>query len=141
MKFIEELKRLNVIKAAISYLAVSFALLDAADIVSPIMGLPAGFTRVLFIILAVLFPAWLIFAYIFEWTPQGFRKTDAVPEAQSEFKKTSRRLNHYIIAGLSVALLLMVVDRVFNVTGQMMEPTATVHTIAVMPFEHDSPSE
>lgn len=137
-KLISELQRRNVIKAAISYLVLAYALIEASSILFPILKLDSGYNRVLLIILAVLFPCWLVFAYIYEWTPDGFKKTDEVPEEKSLYKTTERKLNHAIIAGLSVVIVLLVVDRVFHVSEDMITTTPETSTIAILPFTNQS---
>ena len=136
MNLFEELKRRNVIKAAISYLVLAFALLEAADIVFPIIGADPGAVRIILILATVFFPVWLVFAYIYEWTPNGFKKTDNVATADSVSHTTSKRLNRWIIGGLSLAIVLLVADRVFNVSGDLMQTQPETKTIAVLPFSH-----
>ena len=139
MNFLKELQRRNVIKAAISYLVLAFALLEAADIIFPIIGLNQSLVRYLLIMLVVFFPIWLIFAYIYEWTPTGFRKTDNVKEDESAYKSTSKRLNQWIIGGLLLAISLLILDRVFNVSASLIEVEPNVSTIAILPFSNESP--
>jgi len=109
MKIFENLKRRNVIKAAVSYLVLAFALLEAADIITPIIGFSGNAVRYLLIMMVVLFPVWLVFAYIYEWTPTGFKKTAHVRTEESVYKSTSKRLNLWIIGGLLVVVTLLVV--------------------------------
>ncbi len=141
LRFFKELQRRNVVKAAISYVVLSYALLEIATILTPIIGLDKGYTRILLIILVAVFPFWLIFAYIYEWTPEGFKQTDKVPEQESHHKATNKKLNHYIIGGLSVIIVLLIVDRVFNVTGDMIQNGPKESIIAVLPFSHQSQEE
>ena len=105
--FFQELKRRNVIKAAISYLVISFAVLEAADIVFPIFNISDVVLRWLFIILGIGFPIWLIFAWLYQLTPEGIKKTTNLDPKNSITKKTSNRLNQVIIAALSIAVVLL----------------------------------
>lgn len=141
LKFFKELQRRNVVKAAISFVVLSYALLEIATILTPIIGLDKGYTRILLIILVIVFPFWLVFAYIYEWTPTGFKQTDKVPEEESHYKATNKKLNHYIIGGLSIIIVLLIVDRIFNVTGEIIQQKPTENIIAVLPFSHQSPDE
>ncbi len=138
LQFFQELKRRNVVKAAISFVVFSYAILEIATILSPILNLEKSYSRIILIVLVVLFPFWLVFAYIYEWTPEGFKQTDKIPEEQSLHRATSKRLNHYIIAGLSVIIVLLVIDRVFNVTQDLMNEGSKEKVIAVLPFSHQS---
>ncbi|MFY0686519.1 MAG: hypothetical protein JXQ90_05105 [Cyclobacteriaceae bacterium] len=139
-RLLKELNRRNVIKASLSYIALSWMFLEAADIIFPILGLTANQLKILLIALTVGFPVWVVFAYVFEWTPQGFRKTDEIAEEDSINQKTSHRLNRYIIAGLSIAVVLLVSDRLFNISGYA-EVKNMERSIAVLPFENLSNDE
>ncbi len=139
MKFFKELQRRNVIKAAISYLVLAFALLEAADIIFPIIGVTQIAVQYLLLVAVVFFPIWLIFAYVYEWTPTGFRKTDNVKEDESVHQSTSKRLNQWIIGGLLLAVGLLIVDRIFNVSAGLIEAEPKVSTIAILPFSNESP--
>ena len=37
------------------------------------------------------FPLWIIFVYVYEWTPTGFQKTDEVEEQTSVYKQNGKR--------------------------------------------------
>jgi TolB-like protein/lipopolysaccharide biosynthesis regulator YciM len=132
-KFFRELQRRNVIKASISYIAISWVLLEASDILFPILGIDPGFVKYFLIALLIGFPFWIAFAYIFEWTPAGYKKTSEVSPEQSEYRSTGKKLNLYIILGLSLAVVLLLSDRIFNVTGGA-NSTLPEKSIAVLPF-------
>lgn len=141
MNFFQELRRRNVYKAAISYVVISWAALQASDIIFPIIGLPERGLRYLLIALIVGFPMWIVFAYIFEWTPKGFRKTDDVAPQQSMNKQTDKKLNQVIIMGLSLAVVLLISDRIFGITYSGESTTEQTKSIAVLPFENMSVEE
>lgn len=135
-KLLRELKRRNVIKAAISYVVFAWVLIQAASIFFPTFGLGDGAMKIMMIVLIAAFPIWLIFAYIFEWTPQGFKKTTEVNEESSLSKVTNKKLNGIIIAGLSLAVILLITDRIFSFTKlSQMEQSKS---IAVLPFDNMS---
>ena len=135
-RFIQELKRRNVIKATISYVVFAYAILEIANLLFPIVGIDKASIKIVLIVLIIACPLWVAFAYIYEWTPEGFRKTDAIPEEQSYHKSTSRKLNHYIIGGLSLVIVLLVADRVYDLSGDLMQPKNQTSIIAVLPFSH-----
>lgn len=73
--FIEELKRRRVIRVALVYVAVSYVIAEAADLVFPRLQLP-DWTVTLVIGLAIVgFPLALVLAWAFELTPEGVRPT------------------------------------------------------------------
>lgn len=138
MKLFKELKRRNVFKAAISYLVAAWVILQIVAIVFPILQINLVFQRWIFIALVIGFPAWIVFAYIYEWTPEGFKQTSKVAEDEHAQKTINRRSNQYIIAGLSLAIILLLADKVFHLTANMGPGTVKQSTIAVLPFSHMS---
>lgn len=138
---IRELQRRNVFKAAISYAVFAWVFIQVASILYPVIGWGSGGIRITLIVLIIGFPLWLIFAYIFEWTPDGFKKTTDVEEEASVAKSTSKKMNAIIIAGLSLAILLLVADRIFYFTGDTKTTVNDDKSIAVMAFADMSPEK
>lgn len=138
-KFFQELQRRNVIKATLSYIFISWALLQVGAIIFPILGVGDGAMRILLIALAIGFPIWFVFAYVFELTPSGFKKTSEVAPESSIHKSTGKRLNIFIMAGLSIAVVLLLVDRIFNLTGA--DDQSNDKSIAVLAFADMSPEK
>ena len=136
----KNLQRRNVIKAAISYVVIAWAILQAADIIFPAIGIPESSIRYLLIGLIIGFPIWIIFAYIYEWTPDGFKKTESVAEEASVYKKTSKRLNSFIITGMALAIVLLLLDRFYGFTANAGARDVR-KAIAVLPFKNLSGDE
>ncbi len=133
--FFDQLRRRNVIKSAISYVVLSWAILQAADIIFPLLHIEDSVLRVILMVLVIGFPIWVVFAYFFEWTASGFKLTSQVAEEKSISKTTSRRLNHYIIGGLIIAVILLVADRLTNFSGTLPNRSFE-RSIAVLPFDN-----
>ncbi len=140
-RFLHELQRRNVIKAAISYIVFSWVLIQAASIVYPSFGWGQKAISNTLIVLIIGFPLWIVFAYVFEWTSKGFKKTDGIPDNTSVSKATGKRLNRIIIIGLSLQVLLLVADRFFNFTGAMKQNVGNDRSIAVLAFDDMSPNK
>jgi len=75
-RFFAELKRRKVFRVAAVYGAVTFVVLQAADILVPALALPDAFMRGIALISVLLFPVALVLAWAFEMTPDGVRRTD-----------------------------------------------------------------
>ncbi len=138
--FIQKLQERNVFKAAISYVAISWAILEGANMLFPILNISPSTIRILFFVLAIGFPAWVIFAYLYERTPEGFKKSEEVVPEASITKDTSKKLNAIIIGGLLLAVIFLISDRFFNFTEGVFEGLDP-NTIAVLPFENQSSKE
>lgn len=109
--FFEELKRRHVWRVAVAYAVAGWLLVQVATQVFPIFHMP-DWTAQIVVILAVLgFPVAVVFAWVYEITPEGVRRTEPVgspgarPEQQS--REIGRKLNTVIIAVLAVAVALL----------------------------------
>ncbi|WMN12252.1 tetratricopeptide repeat protein [Marivirga salinae] len=138
--FFQELQRRNVIKSAISYVVIGWAILQVADILFPAFKIPDSAIRYVLYALIGGFPIWVIFAYIYEWTPAGFQRTSTVQNEASVHQQTGKRLNFFIFGGMALAIILLLADRVFNFTDTL-ETTDEKKAIAVLPFENMSTAE
>lgn len=66
------------------YAAVAFAVLEAADIVIPVLGWPPVAIRWVIGVALLGFPVTLIFAWVFDFTPKGVVRTKALEEEALE---------------------------------------------------------
>ncbi|MEQ8241201.1 MAG: tetratricopeptide repeat protein [Cyclobacteriaceae bacterium] len=139
-KFIEELKRRNVLKASLSYAIIGWVLLQVGDILFPVIGIEDLGMRILLITLLIGFPIWVVFAYFYESTPEGFKKTEDVEEEKSIHHATSKKLNFYIIGGLVLVVALLVFDRIFQIDVGL-ETAERDKSVAILPFKNLSASE
>lgn len=74
MSVFRELQRRKVIRVASVYLVASWLLLQIAATIAPILSLPSWFEKLVFALLALGFPIALIFAWVFERTPDGVKR-------------------------------------------------------------------
>jgi len=75
MSFFAELKRRKVIRVAVVYAATAFAVLEAADIMLPLMGVPEWGINLVFALIVLGFPIALVLAWALELTPDGLKRT------------------------------------------------------------------
>jgi len=127
-KYISELKRRNVIKSGIAYLVVAWVLLQVFSILLPLFEAPLWVLRTLTLLLAMGFPIWIVFSWIYEITPEGIKKTKQVKSEESELNKSGRKLNKLIIVFLSIAVVFLLVKLNWNqsksednIVGQLEE--------------------
>jgi hypothetical protein len=113
MSLIQQLKRRNVIRVGIAYCVVGWLVLQMASMVAPMLGLPAWIMPVLLSIGVLGFPFILLFAWSFEITPQGLRRTEQVQPGQSIVEETRATLNKVITSLLVLALLLVLAEQYF----------------------------
>jgi TolB-like protein/Tfp pilus assembly protein PilF len=146
----EQLKQRNVFRVAVLYLVVCWLILDPVHVIFHMAGVPEWVNRLVLIVMAVGFPAVLIFAWVYEITPEGLKPTIDVPHGQSIRKLTGRRLDRAIIAVLAVALAYFVVDKFWlskraasstvntTVAGRRTSPAVPEKSIAVLALANES---
>jgi TolB-like protein/Tfp pilus assembly protein PilF len=111
MSLIAELQRRNVIRFAGLYLVGAWLLVQVAGTVLPMFGAPAWLPRSIVLLLAIGFVPALVFAWVFELTPEGIKRDAEVTAAESIAPQTARRMDRMIIAVLVLALGFFAFDR------------------------------
>ncbi len=130
-KFIEELKRRNVIKATIAYLVVSWIVIQVALAVLPTFAVPDWVIQAIIIVMAIGLPIWIVICWIYDITPQGFEKTPKELEKQFKKELINKRLNVFIIVSLSIAVIVLTLNLSFFNSDLDKE-----YSIAVIPFDN-----
>jgi TolB-like protein/tetratricopeptide (TPR) repeat protein len=102
--FLAELRRRNVYKVGVAYAVVGWIALQAASFLLPSFGAPAWVFRVLVLLVVLGFVLALAFAWAFELTPEGLKRTHEVPLEHSITHHTGRKLDFAIIGLLIVGL-------------------------------------
>jgi TolB-like protein len=141
---IGELKRRNVLRVGLAYLVASWLLLQIVDVIGPILRLPESFARyLLFLLIVGLIPA-LVFAWVFEMTPEGVKRESEVDPAQSMTRRTGRRLDQAIMVTLALAVGVLLFDKLVldeKPSERGVEPSSTRLAEASAPAaEQRSPS-
>ncbi|MDF1517756.1 MAG: hypothetical protein P1P79_07410, partial [Lutibacter sp.] len=112
-KHIEELKRRNVFKAAIAYIIMAWVVIQVASIVLVGFDAPTYIFKLIVFVICIAFPFWLVFAWVYDITPEGIKKTDDIAKKRHTPPRTQNRLNKVII----VSLLIVVAFLLFNQSG------------------------
>ncbi len=96
-QFFEELKRRNVLRVAIAYLAVSWLLIQIFETLFPIFGQSDALIRLVAILLIIGVPLVLIFSWLYELTPEGLKLERDVDRVRSIVQHTGKKLDRAII--------------------------------------------
>ncbi len=132
--FFDELKRRNVIKVATAYAIAGWLIIQVAATVAPQLKFPEWVPSFITIMVLCGFPLALIFAWAFELTPDGLKKTGTV-ETSTDFKSSkSKKINTAIISVLSLAIVFLLVERIFFAQSKNSNDLYTEASIAVLPF-------
>lgn len=153
-RFFDELKRRNIVRVAIAYVVLGWIVIQLGEALLPGFGAPEWVFKTLVLFLAIGFPFALLFAWAFEMTPDGIKKTRDVNLATSITASTGRKLDFVIIGALAVALGYFLwerqglVDRVdssaqttFEDVDEVSTDASAKYSIAVLPFVAMSSSE
>jgi TolB-like protein len=111
VSFLAEIRRRNVIRMAGLYLVAAWLAVQVASTLLPAFDAPAWTLRAVILVLAVGFIPALVFAWVFELTPEGLKRDSEVPIEQSIAPRTARRLDRAIIAVLAAALVYFAIDK------------------------------
>ena len=111
MSFIAELQRRNVIRMAGLYLVGAWLLTQVASTLFPVFEVPDWALRALVTTLAVAFVPALVFAWVFELTPDGLKRDDEVQANPIRVAHTAQKMDRWIVAVLAMALVYFCVDK------------------------------
>lgn len=155
--YFRELKRRNVFKAALAYLVVAWVIVQVGAIVLPLFKVSPGVLRTIVFVLVFGFPVWLIFAWIYEVTPEGLKKTESITPEESISGQTSDKMNKLILGSLGIAIFLLCIklftgfaseaqmdqepEMVSDIQNEEPERDDQEKSIAVLAFEDMSPQQ
>gem|GEM_PF-150385 len=109
--FFEELKRRHVWRVAVAYAIAAWLLVQVATQVFPFFNIPNWAVRLVVILLAVGFVVAVVFAWVYELTSEGIRRTEPVHSSGArewhDTHSVGRKLNTVIIAVLVLAVAML----------------------------------
>jgi TolB-like protein/Tfp pilus assembly protein PilF len=143
MNLFDELKRRNVIRVGIAYAVVAWLVLQLTEVLTELLGLPQEIGKTVVLVVVIGFIPALVFAWVYEMTPEGIKKESEVDRSQSVTRNTGRKLDRAIIVVLAIALGWFAWDKfsMKRVATPSTEQAAVERTtvtedisVAVMPF-------
>ena len=134
MSFWEELKRRNVVRVGVAYLAVTWLILQVAELILSSFEAPAWVSQALILASALGFPLALVLGWFYELTPEGIKAASQTKGVET-VKFTGRKLDFVIIGILVLAVGFLIVDTEV-IDEQLLVPP---NSVAVLAFEDLSP--
>ncbi len=134
-KLISELKRRNVFKSTIAYLAVAWVIIQIASTVLPTFDVPEYALKALIYLLSIGLFFWIGFSWVYDLTSEGFQKTKDIIADEETVRLTNRRLNTVIVTSVLLAFLLLGIVSFW--AGSQWDDDFTapdIKRIAVIPF-------
>ena len=110
MSFFAELKRRNVLRAGALYIGAAWALSQGVAQILPVFNFPNWVVRWFVIAAMIGFPFAMLFSWFYEWTPQGIVRESEVAQEESITRETGRKMDRWIIAVLSIAVVLLLAN-------------------------------
>ena len=117
MSLFHELKRRNVFRVAIAYLAGAWLVTEVAGTLFPAFGVPDWAFRFLVILFALGFVPALIVSWAYELTPDGLKPEKDVVRDESITHLTARQLDKVTIGLVVIAVTFILVDRIWLSPG------------------------
>ncbi len=142
MSFFSELKRRNVFRMAALYVVASWLVLQVADVLVGVLGVPDWTMRFVLMLLLIGLPFALIFSWVYEMTPEGLKLERDVVREESVTAETGRKLNVVLISLLVAVLVVFAVDRLLpeHEGARPQQDTPVDASVAVLPFSDLSPA-
>lgn len=138
LRLLSELKRRRVYQVTAAYAVASFALLEAADLVLPVVPAPPWTYKALVIMVLAGFPVAVALSWIFDITPEGIRREGASegpsPEPDGRGWKGRSLLVGTVVVGL-VGVGAWVAGR----KSAGLPRVEGSSTLAVLPFSSAAP--
>lgn len=111
MSLFAELKRRNVFRVAVAYVAISWLLIQVAETVFPLYGLSDAAIRFIITAVAIGFIPVLVFSWVFELTPEGIKKDSGVEHTGSAAVARGNRFDRVVLVVLALALGYFAFDK------------------------------
>jgi TolB-like protein/Tfp pilus assembly protein PilF len=135
---VAELKRRNVFRVATAYAIAGWLIIQICATTFPFLKLPEWLITAVIVFVLIGFPLSIIFAWAFELTPEGLKKSQEVDITESVTSRTGKKLNGIIITVLSMAVIFLLVERVFFAEAAFIQNQSEIEfetaSIAVLPF-------
>lgn len=111
MSLFNELKRRNVLRVGAAYAVAAWLLIQVAETIFPLFGFDDTPARIVVIVLAIGLVPSMIFAWVFELTPEGLVRDEEIDRSQIDTSRSSQKLNRIILTVLALALTYFAFDK------------------------------
>ncbi len=132
-KFLKELRRRKVVRAAVTYIVSGWLVIQIADVLLNAFDAPGSVMQVLITITVLGLPFALVFSWYFDISSHGIQRTAEIPADDSAAPVVDRRSSVVIITILSAGLLL-------SLYGNLRRPDAPPEVVSVLIADFDNES-
>ena len=103
-----EMRRRNIFRVAGSYAVIGWIIMQVIAVMTPALNLPDWLDSFFALLIIAGFPIALFFAWAFELTPEGVKRTEEVVDGQTIRPQTLRKLDLAILAAVALVAFLIV---------------------------------
>jgi hypothetical protein len=132
--FFSELRRRNVYRAAALYAAGGWLLVQVATQVFPFYNIPNWAVRLVVGSVLAGLPIAMVLSWFYEWTPAGPQRDSGGAADEPVARRSSRKVDRWIIALLSLAVALLIADRFVLHKDTNVANAPVEKSVAVLPF-------
>jgi len=141
--FWQELKRRKVFRVLAIYAGIAYIIIELVNNLVEPLHLPVWVATLIILLLAIGFPVAAILAWIFDFTPEGIKKTGPIEEPEQKEPiikpagKSRLKASDYVIAALIIIVVVLVWPKIFNRNSlESLSSSDGKISVAVMPFQN-----
>ena len=135
MSFFTELRRRNVFKVGAAYAVVAWLVAQVADVFFPAFGLPTWILQAILVVLVLGLPVAIVLAWIYDFTPEGVKRTDDVSDPDNLITSFAGRK---LALGVTGVAILTGGIALANYLRLAAEAKVVPNSIAVLDFTNRS---
>jgi tetratricopeptide (TPR) repeat protein len=140
-RFWQELKRRKVFGIVTTYTATAYIIIEVTNNLTVPLHLPDWFASLELIILLIGLPVVVILSWIFDFTPEGLKKTESFEDLEKEeplIKPDKRKIrpSYVLNAILVIAVIILAYPRIFKRNSLENLRSRKGIIVAVMPFQN-----
>ena len=145
MTLFEELKRRKVFRVAGTYAIVAWILMQIGEVTFPALNIPEWVMSALVVVLLAGLPIAIIFAWIFDKTPQGYIKTNSLEHREDSFNVDTqnwykKKRNYFAIAGILLGVLIgNIGPKLLKNYKPIVQVSNEIQKLAILPFSNIRP--
>lgn len=104
MSILNELKRRNVLRVAAAYVVTAWLAIQVVETILPAFGFGDAAVRIATIVFVIGLVPTLVFAWVFELTPDGLKKDADIDRSRPVARRSVKKLDRMIMVVLALAL-------------------------------------
>jgi tetratricopeptide (TPR) repeat protein len=141
-KFWLELKRRRVFSVVTAYAATAYIIIEVTNNLASPLHLPAWIPTIVILLLIAGLPVAIILSWIFDFTPQGIKKTESVQESEDKttvVRPYKRRLrpSYALNAVLILVVIILAYPKIFKRDPLVkLRSSGERISVVVMPFQN-----